>query len=64
MLSRYLTVDVNSVLGLLHCVDVGSVAGVSEIRDPEDEGSIYVYVPLKRRQHCLHSCGITNLEWN
>jgi hypothetical protein len=31
-LSWWLIIDVNSVLGLLHFVDVGNIAGVSEVR--------------------------------
>jgi hypothetical protein len=34
MLSRWLIIDVGCVLGLLHRVDVGNVADVSEVHAP------------------------------
>jgi hypothetical protein len=47
MLSQWLILNADSVPGLLHCVDVGDVADVSEvpaasILDPEDGGSMYL----------------------
>jgi hypothetical protein len=46
---QWLIIDVDTVLGLLHPVDMGSVANILEIRtgsaltfDPEDGGSMYL----------------------
>jgi hypothetical protein len=47
MLSWWLIIDANSVLGLLHSVVVGDVVDISQvcaasIFDPEDGGSMYL----------------------